>query len=460
MNEPVVRVDEALVLGGGGSRAGFEIGALSYLYDVVKIRPGIMAGSSAGAIIAAVLAQGRDPAEQREALRVLEGVWRRASGPADMFTDSQWLADLRRISPEWQEVLRRRRRPYGSGTHARRHTGSAIEVPEPLVDGASRTVEVLLALRALGRTGRGLERLLGTADHTTALFRPGPLAEDLRGADVFQPARVEQSGVRLRIAVVGLESGELRYVTESGSLVGRDDEPLPGRHRVSLSDAVLASCAIPGIFAPVVLAGEHYVDGGVREVLPVEVVLRSLHAERCYAITASASAPRARVGSQDTVLSILNRTVTGLMWDELLRDEIEAVRQHPGLTLISPDLDVHDGFTVDPGLISLAIDYGYMRAADVVGGLDARQQDLTRQIVMLRRSMVLLDRDGPEPTIVDRPLGLSEPLRSGAYTDVESAQRRLRDLVSRKPEGALPPGASSWAIGRAGRSSTAVLADG
>jgi NTE family protein len=57
-----------------------------------------------------------------------------------------------------------------------------------------------------------------------------------------------------------------------GSLVvfGRDDGPSTandnGRHRVAgvrPAEAVAASCAIPGWFAPVVVDGERYVDGGV-----------------------------------------------------------------------------------------------------------------------------------------------------------------------------------------------------
>jgi NTE family protein len=56
---------------------------------------------------------------------------------------------------------------------------------------------------------------------------------------------------RLRIAAVELESG--RRV-----LFGAPDAP-----DVSVSAAVQASCAIPGVFSPVVAGGHTYVDGGV-----------------------------------------------------------------------------------------------------------------------------------------------------------------------------------------------------
>ena len=42
-----------------------------------------------------------------------------------------------------------------------------------------------------------------------------------------------------------------------------------------LVDAVLASCALPGVFPPVALAGEHYLDGGLVNSIPLQrAVLR------------------------------------------------------------------------------------------------------------------------------------------------------------------------------------------
>jgi NTE family protein len=65
--------------------------------------------------------------------------------------------------------------------------------------------------------------------------------------------QIEQSGVdwdgRLRIAVVELETG--RRVMLDGSQPGW-----------SVSDAVQASCAIPGVFRPIERNGHSYVDGG------------------------------------------------------------------------------------------------------------------------------------------------------------------------------------------------------
>jgi len=70
------------------------------------------------------------------------------------------------------------------------------------------------------------------------------LARELRNADF-------QWDERLAIAVVDLASGRRVMLSAEGS------------PRASLVDAVLASCAIPGVFRPIEIAGRRYVDGGV-----------------------------------------------------------------------------------------------------------------------------------------------------------------------------------------------------
>jgi len=50
-----------------------------------------------------------------------------------------------------------------------------------------------------------------------------------------------------------------------------------------VSDAVLASCAIPSVFVPVKLDGETYIDGGIADPLPVDV-LREAGVERVIAV--------------------------------------------------------------------------------------------------------------------------------------------------------------------------------
>jgi NTE family protein len=69
----------------------------------------------------------------------------------------------------------------------------------------------------------------------------------------------------LRLVAVDLDSGE---TTAFGS---------PGRDDVPISQAVAASCAIPGLYRPVRIDGVDYIDGGVRKTAHISLALR----ERC-----------------------------------------------------------------------------------------------------------------------------------------------------------------------------------
>jgi len=76
------------------------------------------------------------------------------------------------------------------------------------------------------------------------------------------------------MAMVGLVSGNLRYVTELGNLVERDGFTPVFDHtahfeitNVSLIDAMLASAAIPVFFRPIAIHDDLYVDAGIREVI-------------------------------------------------------------------------------------------------------------------------------------------------------------------------------------------------
>jgi NTE family protein len=53
--------------------------------------------------------------------------------------------------------------------------------------------------------------------------------------------------------------------------------------RGSLADVVLASCAVPGILPPVPIDGEHYIDGGIVNSIPVSRAVR-LGARKIYVL--------------------------------------------------------------------------------------------------------------------------------------------------------------------------------
>lgn len=159
-------------------------------------------GSSAGSIVAAMLAAGADPRTE--------------------------LAHL----PE---------QPPVAAADAAPRRGGALAVAASLGDALLTPLSPFL-LRA-GEAGR-LPRRLALGRVPAGRLQLGDLGR-----------RIDEAGARwdgrLRIVVVELDSG--RRVVLDGS----------ERPRVPVSRAVEASCAIPGVFRPVEIGGRRYVDGGV-----------------------------------------------------------------------------------------------------------------------------------------------------------------------------------------------------
>lgn len=409
-----------LVLSGGGARSSFQIGALRYLYDEVGITPSVIAGTSAGSILGSVLAQHADHAGQRASLAQLERIWLGMTSSADMFTEYPWFSRLRAHMPTWRKVLALRQR---AGRGGEQEQGSGWS--------PSTAWEALGTLWEAGRSSADLQLIVSGPAHERAAFMPGPIVDRLLEPQVFDPERLAASPVTLRVALVALESGELRYVTNTGAFRDREDRPLPELGEVDLVEAIRASCAIPGVFPPVPLAGEHYVDGGVRENLPTQVALDHLGVSTCYAVVASPTgvAPLESFETAD-IFSIILRSTSGIMSDELQRDEMTYARAR-GATVIGPTVDVHDLVTIDPGLVTIAVDYGFMRARDVVTGADGDRQRLTDEIVRTRR----LAWETEEAAFAQG---------TAAEADVLEVKTQLRDLLSQVPHEELPEGAVDW----------------
>ena len=414
---------QGLVLAGGGARASFQIGALSYLYDRCAMHPSVISATSAGSIVASALAQWPDVTHQRQALRDLETMWLAMQQPEDMFTPRAWYTRFEAMSPHWSKLFEKEQKKqsspghrsllprwltgtgnlHGAGSDEREQDVTTAAQPRDTTppradacDGAAEsvadeqeltgqaatlalatsdetiktaswspaaTVQALSVLSRLTRDGSDIAGVLRGADQTSSTHRAGPILAKLLDREFFRAEMVSASGIQLRIATVALESGQLRYMTEQGILVDRDDEPI-GSSTFDLSKGVLASCSIPGVFRPVDLDGEHYVDGGVRENIPVEITIERLGVTQPYVIAAAPSdMERAADFADRNMLDLASRTVS-ILTNETSRDELSYARS-AGATIIEPNVDVHGSRVVDPGLLAINRDYGWMRAAAV-----------------------------------------------------------------------------------------------
>lgn len=442
-----------LVLSGGGSRASFQIGALKYLYGEAGIEPEVFVGTSAGSIIAAMLAQYPTPSKQMAALDTLEELWLSLTGQEDMFIERSWFRKLREHGTELIQVLAAEPRPSSTRSvtisfpRLLRREATAVTQPARELDPLTKALSpeypikgewspgalmgLLSNLGRLSRVGGDLPQIWQGADRSRSAYRPGPLLARLVDPEIFQGERVGASGMRLRIATVGLVTGELRYMCEDGSLVDRDNVPVSDeRHDLALG--VLASCAIPAVFAPVELGDEVYVDGGIRENLPAEMAIGHLGVCPAYVIaSAPAGVPVDHSAATADVVSIMMRS-TYILSDEALRDEIAYARS-VGAIVIEPEVDVHDVLTVVPELIRINMDYGWIRAAEAVLGVTTAEESLHRQIVELRLALHEVRR-----RIADNET--KEDLVQEVHL-----QYQLRDSIAKSRPDFLPANADSWA---------------
>jgi NTE family protein len=441
---------EGLVLSGGKSGAYFQLGALRYLYDEVGITPSVITGTSAGSLLAALLAQADDHAGQRRVLADIERLSQGVRQNSDMLTELAWYAELQKLMPAWQKALAAQPRNHDSRTIPLpslglrpRHKDSEEEatgrttIKLPRWD-RSPVLDTLSMIWTMRRSGTDIDILLRGARRERSMFGPGPIFDALLNPGVFDPTRLAKSRTQLRIAVVGLESGELRYVTGTGGLVDRENRPVWINAPLSVVDAVHASCAIPGILPPVRLGEEHYVDGGTRENAPVQIAMTHLGVDRCYAVI---SLPRglARESSyaDKDMLSIVLRSTAGIMADEILLNDVARARA-AGAVVIAPEVNLLGVLGADPGLLSISTDYGYIRAAEACQSATPEQQRLTRDVVELRHRIWGVENN------LFRPSSATDGFRVEEQPGLAVLKRRLRDLVAQVPADRLPAGASQW----------------
>lgn len=444
-----------LVLSGGGSKASFQIGALKYLYNVVGITPETFVGTSAGSIIATMLAQYSTHEDQARAVDTLDQMWADLSSQEELFIERSWFTKLRMhgtdlfaaltaeakpspiksLTASLPKILRRENEP-NTALVEQPDSADPLAValspeqtaPESWSPGG--LISLLSNLGKLSRAGGDLPHIWQSADKTKSAYRPGPLLARLLDPQVFTGARVASSGMTLRIAMVDLISGELRYMRQDGVMVDRNDVPLDQTSH-DLAVGVLASCSLPAVFPPVRIGDETYVDGGVRENLPAEMAIGQLHSSPTYVVAAAPPGVPFDPSYADTdILSIMMRS-TSILTDESLRDEAAYARS-AGAVMIEPEIEVHDVLTVDPQLIQINKDYGWIRAAEAVLKVTAAEEALHRRIIELR-----LELHNIETMITGGEDEEVSVRRVEARAELDEAIALARPCF-------LPPGSETW----------------
>ena len=262
----------ALVLAGGAVTGGaFKLGGLVALDDLLSRRKiidfDIYVGLSGGALLAAPLAAGIPPAQLMAALggegELAEFRLRDFYRPnlAEMLTKPvEFATDFFSYLPgAFAEVLLRSPTTYRRLQEPLRACTSA-----PSRDALERLAsEVVRGLQTNRSFPFPLDYLPAGAFDNAGIERFVRRGFAARGiSNNFETLRRER-GKRLYVAAVNLDSAQ-RVV------FGPEEE-----ERLSISEAIQASTAMPGFYKPARLRGVDYVDGGVRRTANIDVAIEN-----------------------------------------------------------------------------------------------------------------------------------------------------------------------------------------
>lgn len=413
----------AIVLGGGGAKGDFQIGALQYMYEI-GIRPQIICGTSVGAINSLVLAQGDD------GLNILTDIWlNKMKTEDDMYIQEPW---FKKLSPELQAFFELS------------FAKLAVRSVKFLVVDLPLYLLFPFLLIFDGKEISDFKDAIDSAKDAKCLYRLSPTEGLLRDPKTFNISKANSSGIKLRLALVSLESGELRYVDESGILTRTGDVDL-----VDLVSAAIASASIPAVFPPVKLGPENYVDGGVRSNLPIKMAVDAganfIYAISCSKLTLDIT------GSFDNkkIIDISKRALVDILLNQAQEGEINPPRGWGvNINIISPDFEVHDTFTIDPALIRIQIAYGYFKADDTIGthqGNREKIEELTNMIIKLRMDIWDLEPSAAEIKQYPESHTQSVPDPEG-LRNVRSMKRQLKELVEQRQQlgGSTPSDVDTW----------------
>jgi NTE family protein len=127
----------------------------------------------------------------------------------------------------------------------------AIFAANPTLNGVERLSELWRSSNLADVSARSVVRRVSTLARTGTHLESFVHARERLG-QALQVDRFEQLATRFQCVAASIERAAEHWF-DSGELV----------------DAVLASCAVPGVLPPVKIGDEHYIDGGIVNSIPV-----------------------------------------------------------------------------------------------------------------------------------------------------------------------------------------------
>lgn len=369
----------AFVLSGGGAKGAFSAGALDYLIRQGQVTPQIITGTSAGAICATVIAQARTPAEWDSVAGTLRDDILRMSVKDSAFVKQPWLAALDGTSAgeDIEHLIRGKTRPPipPDPTAPQGADVLAGAGPAPLTfrqgweDLKSLVANLPAQHRAMKQFGVD-SRSIMLLDPLEAAFRgttPGT------GPAPIDEGAVARDGVQLRLTITALNDGCPRYITESGTAV-ESDAVTPagtGDDQPGVISGLLASSSVPMVFPPRPIGSDVYVDGGVVQNIPLEPAV-ALGATNVFLVLADplhCPPPRIDYRTANLLEVGMRAEATVAFYAQQQRDVQARLPTGVSITMIDPTVTAISTFETDPGLLTITMDYGWLRACGETAAL-------------------------------------------------------------------------------------------
>lgn len=375
------------VLAGGGFKGAFEVGALAALVDDHGVVPDVITATSAGAVLGTVVAQGRTAADCARYVEVAKNDLLAMTRTEVVFGEQPWLKELSGtdVADAVHRIVDQHGAPALSDDWDELEAEAVTEIQQDGGSGPSVKHRIQHPFAQVAQVARDLH---GTHDHglPRAALNFDPFEASVRGqASVgiasIDPGLVAAPGMQLRLAVTALRARETRYVTETGVLVGPDAEsPVPGVH-TDLIDGMLASASVPGVFPAREIGDEHYVDGGCLQNIPLKAAV-DLGATDIYTLIC------VPVRTPKRTLTLWAAESLGYLSTQKANLDVDLPEGSTN-TIIEPTIEVVASFEVHPGLMNIDIDYGHMRATEVLSGLDPGMDPIVKMasdtITQMRR---------------------------------------------------------------------------
>ena len=426
------------MLAGGGAKGAFEAGAVKYLVEEEGVVPDVITATSVGAICAAVLAQARTHDELCRRVQELHDDLLAMTHRDLVFARQPWLEALSGsvLGDAVERLVTEDTRPP--------LPGEAASAPPDPRHGRLRTAARLA--RALPNVVRAKRAY---SHRTSSVLSLEPLAHALRHGGSLAPVDpdlISRPGLELRMAVTALGAGVLRFVTGEGTLVEADGvTPVPDAGPVDVVEGALASASVPMVFPPRAMAGDVYVDGGVIDNVPVGAAAR-LGATRIFTVLAIplAQPPDIRDYTAVSGPGVFLRSVGAIAFTgRQLANLSTTVPPGTEVTVIDPVIDVVGPFEVAQGLMLLDMDYGWMRAADVVTDVDAA----TRNRAAAATDAVATGRT--RAWHLEEGMWRSGRVGRGELEDLARLKDAVRDAMAERKGLGLPtpPDADRWWVG-------------